>query len=245
MGRFLKNTFPSQQRILWLGVFPAMVIPCFGALLYFVWFAESSWVQPVYGAIKVFTLVWPLIATIWILREGLDDFKALFKFRWRIVMEGAGWGLLMSFSILLVLFSSLGEPVFEQASVVREKAEQMGVISHFVLFGLCLSLLHSLLEEYYWRWFVFGNLHRIWKSKGLAYGVGALAFASHHIVVTTQFFEGPMGWIFGLAVGVGGAIWSWLMIRHRSLIGAWISHIIVDLTLMSVGYWLIFQSAEK
>jgi membrane protease YdiL (CAAX protease family) len=151
------------------------------------------------------------------LREGIGELKALFKFQWRYVLEGAGWGLLMSLSILLVLFSPVGNAVYEQAGMVREKAEQMGVVSHFVLFGLFLSLLHSLLEEYYWRWFVFGNLHRFWKSKGLAYSVGALAFASHHIVVTTQFFAGPIGWVFGFAVGIGGAIWSWLMVRHRSI----------------------------
>ncbi|MDB4350982.1 CPBP family intramembrane metalloprotease, partial [Verrucomicrobia bacterium] len=105
--------------------------------------------------------------------------------------------------------------------------------------------LHSLLEEYYWRWFVFGNLHRFLNSKSLAYGVGALGFASHHIVVTTQFFDGPIGWIYGLTVGVAGAIWSWLMVRHQSLIGAWVSHIIVDITLMSVGYYLIFHVSSK
>ncbi len=110
----------------------------------------------------------------------------------------------MSLCVLFVLFSPFGNAVFDQAAVVREKAEQMGVISHFVLFGLFLSFLHSLLEEYYWRWFVFGNLHRFLNSKSLAYGVGALGFASHHIVVTTQFFDGPIGWIYGLTVGRSG-----------------------------------------
>jgi len=238
----LKKSDPSPHWSFWFAVFPALTVPCIGALLYFVWFAESSWVQPVYGSIKVFTLVWPIIAATWILNQGLDEFKALFKFQWRIVIEGAGWGLLMALGIGLVLISPAGEAVSQQAEVVRSKAEQMGVVSHFILFGLFLSLVHSLLEEYYWRWFVFGNLHRFWKSKGLAYGIGALGFASHHIVVTTQFFSGPMGWIFGLSVGVGGAVWSWLMIRHQSLIGAWISHVIVDLTLMSAGYWLIFHN---
>ena len=75
--------------------------------------------------------------------------------------------------------------------------------------------------------------------------MAALGFAAHHIVVTTQFFDGAMGWIFGLSVGVGGGIWSWVVRRHGSLIGAWISHVIVDLTLMSVGYWLIFHVADQ
>ncbi len=241
----MKNNFPLQKRVLWIGVFPALIIPCIGALFYFVWFAESNWVQPVYASIKVFTFVWPVFAAFFLLKEGLGKLGALFKFQWNIVMEGVGCGILMSLCVLFVLFSPFGNAVFDQAAVVREKAEQMGVISHFVLFGLFLSFLHSLLEEYYWRWFVFGNLHRFLNSKSLAYGVGALGFASHHIVVTTQFFDGPIGWIYGLTVGVAGAIWSWLMVRHQSLIGAWVSHIIVDITLMSVGYYLIFHVSSK
>ncbi|MDA0750859.1 MAG: CPBP family intramembrane metalloprotease [Verrucomicrobia bacterium] len=239
----MKTSDHTHPSVWLLAVVPALVTPFLGALLYFVWFANSSWVQPVYAGVKLFTVLWPLIAVCWILREDLKGFRGLLVFRKRILAEGTGWGLAMSGAIVAVLISPLGEAVRDQAGVVRDKAEQMGVLSHFILFGLFISLLHSFLEEYYWRWFVFGHLHRFLKSKVLAHVVGALAFASHHIVVTTQFFEGAMGWVFGIAVGVGGGIWSWLMIRHRSLIGAWISHIIVDLTLMSIGYWLIFHVA--
>ncbi len=241
----MKTDSSLKHRFLCFGVYPALVVPCIGALFYFVWFAESSWVQPVYGSIKAFTLVWPFLATTFILKENLEEFKALFKFSWKSFLEGAGLGLLMSLLIVLVLFSPVGNAVAEQAGVVRLKAEQMGIIEHFVLFGLLLSLLHSLLEEYYWRWFAFGNLHRFWQSKRSAYIVGALGFASHHVVVTTQFFDGAIGWVFGFSVGIGGAIWSWLMVRHRSIVGAWVSHIIVDITLMSVGYWLIFHVAKN
>jgi len=234
------HTNPSGWLI---AVLPALVIPFLGALLYFVWFADSNWVQKVYAGVKLYTIVWPVIAVWWILREDLKGFRGLLVFRKRILMEGTGWGLVISVAIMAVLVSPFGEAVRDQAGAVRLKAEQMGVVSHFILFGLFISLLHSFLEEYYWRWFVFGHLHRFLKSKVLAHVVGALAFASHHIVVTTQFFDGAMGWVFGIAVGAGGGIWSCLMIRHRSLIGSWISHVIVDLTLMSIGYWLIFYVA--
>ena len=56
----------------------------------------------------------------------------------------------------------------------------------------------------------------------------------------TTFFAGPMGWFFGCCVGAAGAVWSWLMVRHQSILGAWLAHMLVDLCLMGVGYWLIF-----
>ncbi|MDB4350792.1 CPBP family intramembrane metalloprotease, partial [Verrucomicrobia bacterium] len=67
----MKHNFPLQKRVLWIGVFPALIIPCIGALFYFVWFAESNWVQPVYASIKVFTFVWPVFAAFFLLKEGL------------------------------------------------------------------------------------------------------------------------------------------------------------------------------
>ena len=42
------------------------------------------------------------------------------------------------------------------------------------------------------------------------------------------------------AVGIGGVFWSLLAARDRSLLSPWISHILVDVALMIIGYSLIF-----
>jgi uncharacterized protein len=73
------------------------------------------------------------------------------------------------------------------------------------------SLLHSLLEEYYWRWFVFGQLHRLialWP----AIMISALAFMGHHVVVLGVYLtETPrVAWIISAAVAIGGGFWAWL-----------------------------------
>jgi membrane protease YdiL (CAAX protease family) len=45
---------------------------------------------------------------------------------------------------------------------------------------------------------------------------------------------------FSLAVGAGGAVWSWLYHRTGSIYSPWISHLIIDAAIMAVGYDLLY-----
>ena len=42
-----------------------------------------------------------------------------------------------------------------------------------------------------------------------------------------------------LGVAVGGAVWSWAYRRSGSLLGPWLSHILVDTGIMLIGYDLL------
>ena len=110
----------------------------------------------------------------------------------------------------------------------------------YITFALFLAIPHSLLEEYYWRWFVFGQLRRV-TSWRVALLVSSLGFMAHHVIVINQFLQ--QGWavtlFFSLCVAWGGCLWAWLYERFRSLYGPWLSHLLVDCGIMSIGYDLI------
>ena len=55
---------PRKRRLIWLGLIPAMLLPTVSALGYFVLFKEASVAKPIYVATKIFTLAWPVIATL-------------------------------------------------------------------------------------------------------------------------------------------------------------------------------------
>src|SRR5262249_22023903 len=107
-----------------------------------------------------------------------------------------------------------------------------------------IAVIHSVLEEYYWRWFVFGRLRRLIRPASAA-ALASLAFMGHHVVVLAVFIPGwerfftlALPLAFGL--GVGGAVWSWLYHRSGSIYAAWISHLIIDASIMAVGYEMVF-----
>ena len=64
----------------------------------------------------------------------------------------------------------------------------------------------ALLEEYYWRWFVFGQLRR-WTPLGVAVCISSLGFMAHHVLVLGKFFgfDNPVTYFFSACIAVGGA----------------------------------------
>jgi membrane protease YdiL (CAAX protease family) len=131
-------------------------------------------------------------------------------------------------------------------SRVAHKVAEFGTATPLRYLGLAafLSLVHSLFEEYYWRWFVHARL-RQWLAFAPAATLSSVAFATHHIFVLDFYLPGQF-WTaaapFTLAIAVGGAVWAWLYERSGSLIGPWISHMVVDAAIMAVGYKMLFLS---
>lgn len=214
-------------------------VPFAASLLYFVILADTVLAQPIYTAAKIFTIAWPLLAWCLFLRRRVV---------WRLhptrhigaLPLGIFSGILLSVPVLLVMRTPLAALALEAADDIRLKTEQLGIIENYWLFAVFLSVLHSLIEEYYWRWFVYGRLReRIGAAKSIA--LAALAFALHHLVVTSQFF--PFAWAIAvsLIIAAAGAVWCWMYERQGNIAGAWISHMLVDFALMWVGYGLITQ----
>lgn len=229
---------PSCRRRTWLVLLPAMIIPALTALFYFVWLKGSSAAQPAYGGAKLFILLWPAAATLFILRRPIRWKLRPMTVHLRAIPLGLIIGLGIAGIMAALMITPLGSLVESATGAIEEKVVNLGIQEHFILFAVCLSLFHSLLEEYYWRWFVYGNLRNL-VSRPAAHAMAAVGFSLHHIVVTSQFF--PLHWalLFSSAVGIGGFFWSWLYQRQGTLTGAWASHAVVDAALMTVAFILI------
>lgn len=218
-----------------------MVLPFFSSLFYFVILAEHPVSRLIYALTKVFTVAWPVAASVWILGKGWKAFSIdLRNLRhWKAFPLGLLTGMCVLGFLAVALATPLGDVVEASSPSIRTKVRQLGIENHYWTFGLFLALLHSFIEEYYWRWFVYGTLAQQF-TRWWAHGLAALAFAAHHIVVTTQFFSLAPGVFLGVMVGCGGLIWSLLYEKQKTLTGAWISHVLVDLGVLSIGHKLLF-----
>lgn len=212
-----------------------MVIPLLGSLVYFVWFPQGSIGQVAYTVTKLFTLIYPFLFIRRIGKEGLTPASGTIR---SSVLWGLGSGLTICGIGTLLMLSPIGTMVRDSASAVTARAVGLGFINHYILFATFVSLIHSGLEEFYWRWFVYGQLREKIRP-ALAHGLAALSFAAHHLVVTLQFFPAPLAIFLATCVGIGGLIWSWMYEKHGGLLGCWVSHLFADVLLMAVGYQLI------
>ena len=232
---------PRFQHRVWLVVIPAMILPFAASLFYFVLFTEHLFARWVYALTKVFTVVWPVISVVLILRTGFPKLDPRADIHRRALAAGVATGTAIVGLMFVLMLTPVGEVVMAGAPKIRNKTHSLGILSHYWAFGLFLSLVHSLIEEFYWRWFVFGHLRLLVRATPAHLLAGA-AFAAHHVVVATQYFPFAWGLGFGCLCGVGGIIWSVMYEKQRSLAGAWVSHILVDLGILSIGHRLLFGS---
>jgi CAAX protease family protein len=217
---------------------PAMLVPFVGAMLYFVVLSGTAVGKVVYVATKLFTVGWPLFCVLVVFRTGFPRVDLRSAHHRRALPAGVGVGLLIVAAMGLILATPMREIVLANAEKITGKIDELGIAGYFIPFALFISVLHAFIEEYYWRWFVYGQLRRV-VGMGPALALGGVSFALHRVVITSQIL--PIGWaiLFAAMVGVGGVIWAWMYQRQRTLAGVWVSHMFADLGIMAVAYWLL------
>ena len=248
---------PSPSRLRrWFVTIPAMILPLAVSYIYFVWAPGSTLGKTAYGGIKLWLLVWPIIVGLWIIRETrsgkrrmnpltrclpsipLDDSQHK-----QTLLIGVAFGLaVFALAVLLLIIPGSRESLISFGPQIRDQVDDFGGLKYYFALGAFICVIHSALEEFYWRGFVFGHLRHLvpaWAAHILA----ALAFTAHHVIVLNQFFSPGIAWTFSLCVAIGGLMWSFLYQRHGTLLGAWISHLICDVAIITIGWYLITTSA--
>jgi membrane protease YdiL (CAAX protease family) len=226
----------------WGGLVFAMTFPTVIALLYFVVLTGTGYEKTVYRYGKIiqftFPLVFVLVADRALPRPQRPRFDGL--------AVGLGFGVVVAAAMFGLYYGWLVESsaMVETPAMVRAKLHEAFEISTpAAYFGLTAFIVvaHSLMEEYYWRWFVFRRLR-----DGLSFGPAALlsslAFMAHHVVIMCVYFPGYF-WTaavpLSLGIAAGGMVWAWLYERTDSIWSPWLSHAIVDAAIFVIGWNLV------
>jgi len=254
-----------QRRILVTSL--ALTLPLLVSFIYFVWMPGTVLGKTAYSSVKLAMLLAPVVFGLWFLREGVrrPDLSRIPVRRWLSVilpartplsaetsvptspspvyrhcaLAGIFFGLLVSgFAAALLALPVVGDSLRASGPEIGKQVTAFGVMDYYFLFGIFVAFIHSALEEYYWRGFVFGHLRRL-VPLPVAHGLAAIGFAAHHVVVLNQFFPSGIAWLMGGGVALGGLVWSLLYHRYGTLLGAWISHVIVDVAILTIGWQLM------
>jgi len=127
---------------------------------------------------------------------------------------------------------------FAAAAEVSGFADPM----RFVVLAAYICTINALLEEIVWRWFVFRRVEEFLPAGhgGVAVVLSAILFSIHHAVALAPQF-GVVATVLGtIGVFVGGVAWSWCYLRFRSIWPGYLSHVIVDITVFSLGGAMLF-----
>jgi membrane protease YdiL (CAAX protease family) len=140
------------------------------------------------------------------------------------------------------------KPLVNIAGIGENLANEIGITRDVYIFvALWLVLINPLLEEYFWRGFVFMQAYRFFTDplykRIVVYGTGML-FALHHAVIIQDWFN---WWQFGLVIvflGVAGVIFNMIYVRSGSIISSYIAHLMADAILAAIGF-VIFGYIEE
>lgn len=225
----------------------ALVFPSVVTWFYFVQLGGGSsgranfGVQLAYAVGKIVQFGFPVLY-VWLL---YPDSIFLTSPAGEGIWLGLGFGALVAAGAFMLYFVWLRPSGLLDAAarVGLQKLQDMNVATpaRFLLLAIFYSLAHSFLEEYYWRWFVFGWLKH-YLPLVLAFAVASIGFMSHHVILLWTYFPDRIFLVvvpLSLSVAVGGVFWCWLYNLTGALNGPWASHLLVDAAIFGVGYLVL------
>lgn len=174
---------------------------------------------------------------------------------WKLVMRGAPFpvkrpprgtlrdGLLLGLglgALIVVVYWIVARPLVDPSGL-REAAAAggFGDKTAYLWMAVMICGVNALLEEYAFRWFLYGRCRALLGPVPGAV-LGALIFTAHHVFVLTRYVDTGLVVLGSVGVFVGGLLWTWLYERRDSVWPAYVSHIVVDIALLAIGWTILF-----
>ena len=187
-----------------------------------------------------------LIAKLWLLVFPAAWYLLVEKGKpsWSLPRRGGMVAGVLSGVILaaaIVLGAWLGDVQHMDLSPLRAAVREMNLASSAAYFAgaAAWTLVNSLIEEYVYRWFVLRQCE-VLLPPAAAVIASAAVFTIHHVIALNQYLEPGFTALASAGVFVGGIVWATLYHRYRSIWPGWISHVLADIAVFGLGWWLLF-----
>ncbi|NLY47025.1 MAG: CPBP family intramembrane metalloprotease [Tissierella sp.] len=106
---------------------------------------------------------------------------------------------------------------------------------NFVFVALYISFFNSLLEEFFFRGFIFLSLLNT-SGRLKAYIISAFAFAIYHVAIMANWFNIAL---FALALSglfIGALIFNYLNEKNNNIYNSWLVHMFANFAINTVGF---------
>ena len=105
---------------------------------------------------------------------------------------------------------------------------------NFLFVAVYISFVNSLLEEFFFRGYLFlGLLKRTNRWK--AYTLSAFLFALYHVAIIGGWFSPPLFILAMTGLFVGAIIFNFLNEKNENILNSWIVHMMANLAINTVG----------
>ncbi len=142
-----------------------------------------------------------------------------------------GAGVYLSIMGAYLLFS----PYLDLDRIRALLGEQLGVVrDNFMLIAIYISFVNSLLEEFFFRGYLFIVLLKK-TSRFNAYSISAGIFALYHLAILKGWFSPLIFVLSMIGLFVGGLIFNRLNERNGNILSSWLVHMMANLAINTIG----------
>jgi len=195
-------------------------------------------IRPGYAAKSAIKLALFLLLPVILSRFDRDiRLRELFRLR----RKGFALALALGAAVYAVILGAyfLLIPYFDFSPIASLLSENAGVNrGNFLFVSLYISFVNSLLEEFFFRGFLFLNLRRR-SGRTFAYLFSAVLFAAYHAAMMIGWFSPALYVLAMLGLTAGGVIFNALNERQGTVYTSWLVHMFANFAINTVGFILL------
>jgi membrane protease YdiL (CAAX protease family) len=139
--------------------------------------------------------------------------------------------------------------IYSSAFLIAKNYIDLGLIStslqslasinstNIILIGIYVIFINSLLEEMFWRGYIFKGLY---SNPFIAHIVSAFCFALFHSVFFVYWFNIYLIILIFIALFIFAVVENYVLLKTQDLFSCWLIHAVADIVQITIGLIILF-----
>ena len=210
-----------------------MVITILSIILMFI---VDYFIQPGYLIKSMFKIILFLTIPLIFVKVGrsisIKDYFKISSKKQLLISLGLGIGvyiiILGAYFILksFINLDNIQDILLERLNVDKD---------NFIFVALYISFFNSLLEEFFFRGFIFLSLLKT-SGRYKAYIISAFAFAIYHVAIMVGWFNIALFLVALSGLFIGALIFNYLNEKNNNIYNSWLVHMFANFAINTVGF---------
>lgn len=163
--------------------------------------------------------------------------KSVFRFDKKQFLSSLLLGIAL-YGIIIGAYFAI-RPFYDFSGIADSLSSTAGVTGdNFLFVAIYISFINSLLEEFFFRGFVFVNLKKHSK-RAVAYAVSSVCFSLYHVAMMIGWFNIGLFVLVVVALAIGGAVFNLLNEKYESIYTSWFVHMFANFAINTIGFILL------
>ena len=109
----------------------------------------------------------------------------------------------------------------------------------FIFTALYITFINSLIEELFFRGFIFPGIYSTGLKK-TAFFFSSFLFGLYHMAIFKTWFPPPLTVLSVASLILTGIVFNWINLKNRNFLNSWLIHIFADSAIILIGIKMFY-----